>query len=68
MPSFMDDIEKYGQAAESGSITKAEATSAIQAASDGGVTEAGAAFLVDNYSTQRSQLEGVVDDINRRNP
>jgi hypothetical protein len=65
-PSLVDWVEHYGSAVENGELTQAGAAQALAAASEGGVTEAGAAGLIDNWRTARARYQAIADEAARR--
>lgn len=59
MGHVADDIEKYGRAVEDGEMTLQEAVTALVVARDGGLGPLGAADLLANWKTARSEYAEV---------
>ncbi|MBV6700224.1 hypothetical protein KV557_24495 [Kitasatospora aureofaciens] len=68
MGHVVDDIEKYGRAVEDGEMTLQEAVSALVAASKGGLAPLGAADLLANWRTDRSEYAEVAPDVLPKDP
>ncbi|MFI6530702.1 hypothetical protein [Streptomyces uncialis] len=68
MGNVVDDIEKYGRAIEDGEMTLQEAVSALVAASNGGLAPLGAADLLANWKTTRSEYAEVAPDVLPQDP
>lgn len=68
MGHVADDIEKYGRAVEDGAMTLQEAVTALVAARDGGLAPLGAADLLVNWKTARSEYAEVAPDILPEDP
>lgn len=68
MEHVVDDIEKYGRAVEDGEMTLQEAVSALVAARKGGLAPLGAADLLANWKTARSEYAEVAPDVLPEDP
>lgn len=55
--ALIDDIEFYGRAVDAGEMTREAAATAVVEASNGGLTQLGAARLIANWQTARAQYE-----------
>ncbi|MEU9420988.1 hypothetical protein [Streptomyces sp. NPDC048272] len=63
-----NDIEKYGRAVEVGEMTLQEAVSALVAARKGGLAPLGAADLLVNWKTARSEYVELAPDVLPEDP
>ncbi|MER6684555.1 hypothetical protein [Streptomyces olivaceoviridis] len=63
MGHAVNDIETYGRAVEDGAMTLQEAVTALVTASEGGLAPLGAADLLANWKTARSEYAEVAPDV-----
>ena len=55
--ALVEDIEFYGAAVDSGAMTRQDAVKALTEASNGGLTEHGAAESIRNWKTRRRDYQ-----------
>jgi hypothetical protein len=59
--SLVDEIERLGRDVDNGTITRDAAVQQLLECSDGGLTRASAADLIDNWRTARGRYTSVFD-------
>lgn len=64
--SLTDDIERLGRAVDAGEITKDAAACSLAAASEGGLTTAGAAGLIATWRTVRAAYKAIGADAEKQ--
>jgi hypothetical protein len=55
--ALVDEIENFGRAVDDGTLTRAEAASALVQASAGSLTEVGAGIAIDSWKTARATYD-----------
>ena len=61
--ALIDDIEFYGRAVDAGEMDRQRAVRLLAEASNGRLTELGAADYMDGWQTARSRLESMLLDV-----
>lgn len=63
MSATINQLEAYGRAVEEGLLPRDEAVASVVRLSEGGLTESGAADLIDHWRTTRARYEAVAKDV-----
>ncbi|MFF3547105.1 hypothetical protein ACFYXD_35370 [Streptomyces platensis] len=63
--ALVDDIEFYGNAVDTGKMTRQDAVKALAEASNGGLTEHGAAESIRNWKTRRRDYQAAAQAARR---